>query len=58
MVGIAYVINQVSAVITPAWNSLFSEDQTPQETSTGYMRLQILTIIGGIAVPILGAAKY
>ncbi len=53
MVGIAYVMNQVSGVITPAWNSLFSEDQTPQATSTGYMRLQILTIIGGIAVPIL-----
>jgi MFS family permease len=55
LVAAAYILNQASAVVTPAWNSLFSEDASATETSTGYMRLQILTILGGISVPILAS---
>ncbi|PSR20202.1 MAG: hypothetical protein C7B45_15955 [Sulfobacillus acidophilus] len=48
---IALVLNQLSNVVTPAWNGLFSEDITVQQRSHGYLVLQILTILGGLVVP-------
>jgi MFS family permease len=49
---IALVLNQLSNVVTPAWNGLFSEDITIQQRSHGYLILQILTILGGLAIPV------
>jgi len=50
---VALVLNQISAVVTPAWNGLFSEDIDTQQRSHGYLLLQILTILGGIVVPLV-----
>lgn len=52
-VVVAYVLNQASAVIMPAWNSLFSEDLPGHAVARGYMILQIITVSGGIVIPFL-----
>lgn len=52
-VVIAYVLNQASAIIMPAWNSLFSEDLPAETVARGYMLLQIITVSGGVVIPFL-----
>lgn len=52
LVLVAYVLNQASMVVTPAWNSLFSDGIDRRQLSRAYVILQVMTVLGGMAVPL------
>lgn len=53
LVLVALVLNQLSHVVTPAWNSLFSEDISEDALASSYLVLQVLTVLGGMVVPVV-----
>lgn len=53
LVLVALVLNQLSQVVTPAWNGLFSEDISEEALGSSYLVLQVLTILGGMVVPMV-----
>jgi len=42
-----------TAFITPAWNSLFCEDLSSSRVTYYYLVLQLLGLLGGLAIPLL-----
>lgn len=50
--ALALVMNQASGFVGPAWNSLFSEDEDPARLPRYFFYLQLLTVIGGLMLPI------
>ncbi len=55
---IALVLNQVSQVVTPPWNGLFSEDIDAEKRSHLYLLLQVVTILGGSVVPLFAIWEH
>lgn len=51
--ALGIVLMNGTAFVTPAWNSLFSEDVAAEKVSFYYMVLQQLTLFGGIAIPLM-----
>lgn len=51
--ALGIVLMNGTAFVTPAWNSLFSEDVAADKVSFYYMVLQQLTLFGGIVIPLM-----
>jgi MFS family permease len=52
ILGVGVILNQASGFVGPAWNSLFSEDEHPQRLPRYFLFLQILTVAGGLVLPL------
>ncbi len=52
ILGLGVVLNQASGYVGPAWNSLFSEDEHPRRLPRYFLFLQVLTVGGGLVLPL------
>ena len=52
ILALGLVMNQASGYVGPAWNSLFSEDEHSARLPRYFLTLQILTIMGGLILPL------
>lgn len=53
VLGLGLVLNQGSGFVGPAWNSLFSEGELSARLSRYFFYLQLFTVFGGLALPIM-----
>lgn len=55
LMGLALVMNQAMGCVGPAWNSLFSEGENPKRLPRYFFILQLFTVFGGLALPLMEA---
>ena len=51
--AVGLVLMNATAFVMPAWNSLFCEDLSSERVTYYYLVLQLLGLLGGVAVPLV-----
>ena len=49
------VLQNATAFVGPAWNSLFTEDAPADRVEKYFLVLQVMTVLGGLAVPLMAS---